>query len=58
MAGDTYSLIIDNFKHENVGKYSITAENPSGKAICSAIISIEGTTFELKFFPARNILKF
>lgn len=42
MAGDTYSLIIDNFKHENVGKYSITAENPSGKATCSALISIEG----------------
>lgn len=42
MAGDTYSIIIDNFAQENVGRYSVTAENPSGKATCSASVTIEG----------------
>jgi hypothetical protein len=42
MAGDSYSCIIENFSSENIGRYSVTAENPSGKATCSAEIGIEG----------------
>jgi hypothetical protein len=53
MAGDSYSLIIDNFMHENVGRYSITAENPSGKATCSAQYSIEGSFFFV-FFTCQS----
>lgn len=45
MAGDTYSFIIDNFQEENIGRYSITAENQSGKATCSAEIIFEGSEF-------------
>jgi hypothetical protein len=42
MAGDGYSCIIENFSSENIGRYSVTAENPSGKATCTAEINIEG----------------
>ena len=45
MAGDTYSFVIENFQEINVGRYSITAENPSGKATCSAELVTEGSEF-------------
>ena len=43
MAGDTYSFVIENFQEKNLGRYSITAENSSGKATCSAQVLFEGS---------------
>lgn len=45
MAGDTYSFIVDSFEEKNSGRYSITAENSSGKATCSAEVALEGIDF-------------
>ena len=45
MAGDTYSLIIDEFEERNSGRYSVTAENQHGKATCSAEVQLEGVDF-------------
>ena len=45
MAGDTYSFIIENFHEKNIGRYSITAENASGRATCSAELLFEGSDF-------------
>jgi hypothetical protein len=42
MAGDTYSFVIEDFQTNNVGRYTIAAENPSGKTTCSADIVLEG----------------
>jgi hypothetical protein len=42
MAGDGYSCIIENFSTDNIGRYSVTAENSSGKATCTAVIGVEG----------------
>ena len=45
MAGDNYSLVIENFKEQNCGRYAILAENQHGKATCSAEIVLEGRDF-------------
>jgi hypothetical protein len=58
MAGDTYSFVIESFQEENVGRYTITAENQSGKATCSAEVLFEGTEFrqaEHDFFAGSTI---
>jgi hypothetical protein len=46
MAGDTYSFVIENFQEKNIGRYSITAENASGRATCSAELLYEGSDFD------------
>ena len=57
MAGDTYSFVIDNFQERNAGRYSISAENPSGRATCSAELASEGNDFKGNFLAPLNILK-
>jgi hypothetical protein len=57
MAGDAYSFVIENFQEENVGRYTITAENYSGKATCSAEVLFEGSEFnqlQYEFFEPIN----
>jgi hypothetical protein len=57
MAGDAYSFLIENFREENVGRYTITAENHSGKATCSAEVLFEGSEFKqlkYEFFEPIN----
>ena len=41
MEGDRYSLHIPEVFDEDAGRFSVTAENPSGKATCSAILHVE-----------------
>lgn len=50
MAGDAYSFVIENFQEENIGRYTITAENNSGKATCSAEVLFEGGEFKKQEF--------
>jgi hypothetical protein len=38
--GDTYSLYIPEVFDEDAGRFSVTAENDSGKATCSALLVI------------------
>lgn len=40
MDGDTYRLTIPEVFDEDAGRFSLTAENPSGKATCSALLSV------------------
>jgi hypothetical protein len=41
MEGDRYSLHIPEVFDEDAGRFSVTAENPSGKATCSAMLHVE-----------------
>lgn len=43
MEGDTYRLLIPEVFDEDAGRFSVTAENPSGKATCSALLTVEPT---------------
>lgn len=40
MEGDTYRLTIPEVFDEDAGRFSVTAENPSGKATCSAVLTV------------------
>ena len=40
MEGDTYRLTIPEVFDEDAGRFSITAENPSGRATCSALLAV------------------
>ena len=54
MAGDTYSFVIERFDKKNVGRYSITAENASGRATCSAELIFEGADFNCNSLAPAN----
>lgn len=41
MEGDKYHLIINKVSESDAGRFSITAENPSGRATCSAQLVVE-----------------
>jgi len=41
MEGDRYSLHIPEVFDEDAGRFSVTAENPSGKATCSGMLYVE-----------------
>lgn len=41
MEGDRYALHIPEVFDEDAGRFSVTAENPSGKATCSAVLHVE-----------------
>ena len=41
MEGDKYQLHIPEVFDEDAGRFSVTAENPSGKATCSAMLHVE-----------------
>lgn len=40
MEGDKYRLTIPEVFDEDAGRFSVTAENPSGKATCSAQLAV------------------
>ena len=40
MDANTYRLTIPEVFDEDAGRFSITAENPSGKATCSAMLNV------------------
>lgn len=40
MEGDIYRLTIPEVFDEDGGRFSVTAENPSGKATCSALLTV------------------
>ncbi|XP_012936768.1 uncharacterized protein LOC101859779, partial [Aplysia californica] len=40
MEGDTHRLTIPEVFDEDAGRFSVTAENPSGKATCSALLTV------------------
>jgi hypothetical protein len=40
MEGDAYRLTIPEVFDEDAGRFSIVAENPSGRAVCSAILNV------------------
>ena len=41
MEGNSYRLHIPEVFDEDAGRFSITAENPSGKATCSAHLNVD-----------------
>lgn len=41
MDGNTHRLHIPEVFDEDAGRFSITAENPSGKATCSAVLNVD-----------------
>ena len=41
MEGDRYALHIPEVFDEDAGRFSVTAENPSGKTTCSAMLHVE-----------------
>uniref|UniRef100_A0A0L8G4B0 Immunoglobulin I-set domain-containing protein n=1 Tax=Octopus bimaculoides TaxID=37653 RepID=A0A0L8G4B0_OCTBM len=41
MEGDKYRLIIPKASERDAGRFTITAENPSGRATCSARVIVE-----------------
>ena len=40
MEGDNYRLTIPEVFDEDAGRFSVTAENPIGKATCSALLTV------------------
>lgn len=40
MEGDTHRLTIPEVFDEDAGRFSAMAENPSGKATCSALLTV------------------
>lgn len=41
MEGDKYKLHIQEVFDEDAGRFSVTAENPCGKATCSALLNVD-----------------
>lgn len=42
---DTYTFTINNVRYEDIGKYTLQAENNWGKSTCSAEVFIPPTVF-------------
>lgn len=40
-SGDTYTLSIQEVFDEDAGRFTVLAENPHGKATCSAILHVD-----------------
>lgn len=53
MEGDRYMLHIPEVFDEDAGRFSVTAENPSGKATCSGMLHVE----ESKWTPMMPVVE-